>query len=369
MVQDQLVTTTDERRCPNCGTRVARDAENCFMCGHDLRVRRRRGRSVSLIDALLVLAVLAVLGFWWQLGRQTESPLSNILQPGADVPLVPDNIPTLEPTATLPADVAANQPIAPKSLTRGTIISTHEVVEGETLIELATRYGLSVGEIQSANDLETERILVGQLLNIPIPASDAAASASSSSNEGERLSFSFRYKVRENDTLFTIAVLYGTTVEAILKANGRTENEFIVPGEDLVLPIDLPRDVLADTASTDIAENSKLHEAPRQVGPATEAKFSRAEPILLRWLSVDQLQPNEWYVLLIYPSDGNASEIPTKWTKSNNYRLEMELAPIGNNSVSYKWQVSVVRVTSNDTGPPSLEAVSPPSDLRSFTWE
>jgi len=372
MVQEQLVTTTDERRCPNCGTRVARDAENCFMCGRDLRMRRQRGRSVSLIDALLVLAVLAVLGFWWQLGRQVEMPAEEAPQLNQDVPLLPSNIPVIATDAPASQEAVGGQGqvASPSDLTGSRNILSHEVLEGETLIGLATRYNVSVEEIQAANDMDTETILVGRLLIIPVNSSAADAAASSSSQEGERLSSSFRYTVREGDTYFTIAVQYGTSVEAVLRANGKTENDFIRPGDQLLLPIDVPSDVLAGATGRNMGnESSRIYSDPRQIGPANGSKFNRDEPILLRWLSVDQLQPNEWYVLLIYPSDGNASELPTRWTKANSYRLDMELAPSGGSAVTYKWQVSVVRVRPNPNGPPGLEAASKPSDLRNFTWE
>ena len=73
MARQQISTAIAERRCPNCGTRVARDAESCFMCGHDLRIQKKRRQRVSWIDALLVLAVLAVLGVWWRIASEPRA--------------------------------------------------------------------------------------------------------------------------------------------------------------------------------------------------------------------------------------------------------------------------------------------------------
>src|SRR5688500_3785418 len=95
MAREQISPAVVERRCPNCGTRVARDAESCFMCGYDLRLPSRRRHRFSWIDALLVLAVLAVLGFWWRIASQPRQE-----QVSGDVPspILPTSIPLLEAT-------------------------------------------------------------------------------------------------------------------------------------------------------------------------------------------------------------------------------------------------------------------------------
>src|SRR6266498_3489661 len=97
MAQEQLSRLSAERRCPNCGTRVARDAESCFMCGHDLRIQPRRRQRISWVDALLVLAVLAVLIIWWRLG--TRSPLETS-EAADNQTILPTNIPVLTAAPT-----------------------------------------------------------------------------------------------------------------------------------------------------------------------------------------------------------------------------------------------------------------------------
>ncbi len=108
---------------------------------------------------------------------------------------------------------------------------------------------------------------------------------------------------------------------------------------------------------------------PRLTGPANRATISREEPVLLRWVSVDLLAPNEWYVLLIYPNEGTAQDLPTIWTKGTSYRLGTEFAPEEGQSAGYTWLVSVVRVNPMPDGRRELEAASPPSLTRTFTWE
>lgn len=67
-------------------------------------------------------------------------------------------IPTVSPNSTLPAG------ITPESSN----LALHMVVAGETLGQIAAKYGVSVGSLQNANSLvDPNRIEVGQLLRIP----------------------------------------------------------------------------------------------------------------------------------------------------------------------------------------------------------
>ncbi len=53
------------RHCPECGTRVAQEADTCFFCGASLRSRPRR-IAVPFAE-LLVTALIALIALgWWQ---------------------------------------------------------------------------------------------------------------------------------------------------------------------------------------------------------------------------------------------------------------------------------------------------------------
>ena len=368
MAQEQLPQVAIERRCPNCGTRVARDAESCFMCGYDLRIRPRRKQRVSWIDTLLVLAVLGVLGLWWQIGGQqaiTEATDNGDGIASADVPVLG---PTTEPTPTLEPTVT------PTALPPETVLVTHEVRPGENLLAIAGFYGVTVEEIQAANNLSGELIRAGDRLNIPVERTPQNAPAESQSNA------SFNYVVQENDTIVSISILFGSSVNDILAANSLAANDIIRPGQVLVVPVrNVPDEVVETAAANQDADAvtapqpnddaNRIYIEPRLTGPPDDAVVSREEAVLLRWLSVDILAPNEWYVLQIISVDGNASNIPPVWTKTTSYRLPVEFAPAEGASATYDWQVSVIRVKSNANQTPELEATSPPSQPRTFTWQ
>lgn len=369
MAREQISPAIVERRCPNCGTRVARDAESCFMCGHDLRISPRRARGISLIDALLVLAVVGVLVLWWRMG---SNPTAEVVQAPGPV-LLPDNVPLLESTG---ASTATPEPTAAPTTTPATTGSVrHQVITGETLLSIASQYGVSVADIQAANNLSNELIRAGDVLIIPItgPAAETSLNRTPASR--------FQYTVQSGDTIVSIAVNFGSTVEDILAVNNLSANDIIRPGDLLVVPlrqtpteviesaVPAPQSVITETQEA-LPENTvPVYVEPRLIGPATDEKILREESVLFRWISVDVLAPNEWYVLLIYPNGNAAQSIPSVWTKSTSYRLGPEFAPAVGEIANYAWQISVVRVSTDANGQMILGAASPPSEVRRFTWQ
>jgi LysM repeat protein len=339
------------------------------MCGHDLRIQPRRRQRISWVDVLLVLAVLAVLVVWWRLGTRPPQETAEAANAGN---ILPTNIPLLDGTPTpgpTPEPTATPTPAAPVQ----TLIA-HEVQSGETLLSIALQYGVTVEEIQAANNLSDELIRAGDKLTIPVlrEATSAAPTGATSSSQVE-------YVVRANDTIISIALSLGSTVDAILAANNLPNNAIIRPGDRLIVPIgSLPQDVIesssaapADDAGSSAAppgEADIIYIEPRLIGPPNNATFRRNEAVLLRWVSVEVLQPNEWYVVLLYPTSGG-EPVPSIWTKATSHRLGEELAPAEGESITYQWQVSVVRVRTGNAGQLTLEPASPPSEVRRLTWQ
>lgn len=108
--------------------------------------------------------------------------------------------------------------------------STYRVQPGDTLISIAARYGTSVDAIVAANHLASRStIYAGQVLTIPSPGSSPAPppvqpSAGQSS-----------YTVQAGDTLSEIAARYGTTTDAMMRANNLSSTAIYV-GQVLVIP-------------------------------------------------------------------------------------------------------------------------------------
>jgi LysM repeat protein len=102
------------------------------------------------------------------------------------------------------------------------------VQPGDTLSEIAERFGTSVGAIAQANGLENPNLIFsGQVLYVPA----APSSGGTASN--------LAYSVQTGDTLGQIAERFGRSVEAIAQANSIENPNLIFSGQVLSIPVAL----------------------------------------------------------------------------------------------------------------------------------
>ncbi|MBI5051828.1 MAG: LysM peptidoglycan-binding domain-containing protein [Chloroflexi bacterium] len=116
--------------------------------------------------------------------------------------------------------------------------TTHVVQPGDNLFRIAIRYGTTVQAIQTANGLTGFTIFVGQTLIIPSGATvitSTAASTDSTVTPTPAPTSPGTYVVQLNDTVYRIALKFGTTVNAIASAN-RLTNFRIFVGQTLIIP-------------------------------------------------------------------------------------------------------------------------------------
>lgn len=131
-----------------------------------------------------------------------------------------------------------------------TASTTHRVVAGDTVWDLARAHNTSVSAIIEANGLGRDALIrIGQMLVIP-GGSGGASSASpvaTSSNLGSFSSGSSTYVVVAGDTLSSIASRYGTTVSALAQANGIENPSLIRIGQKITVPGGTPTGLVGDT--------------------------------------------------------------------------------------------------------------------------
>lgn len=152
----------------------------------------------------------------------------------SDEPIVVDAT-----TQSAPADepIAANPPVSDTGNyeTTGYGEAAYTVQAGDTLFSIAQRHGSTVEAIVAANGLSSDILHAGQVLTVPAGGESYAAPAAPAAPAFADGSGG-QHTVGGGETLFRIAMNYGTTVEAIAGANGIPYPYTIFPGQQLVIP-------------------------------------------------------------------------------------------------------------------------------------
>lgn len=101
--------------------------------------------------------------------------------------------------------------------------TTYTVQPGDSLTAIAGRYGITIDALAAANNMTTTtRLLVGQVLTIPVAAPPAGSLGS--------------YTVQRGDTLASIAARFRTTVQQLVSLNGIANINVVYVGQVLRVP-------------------------------------------------------------------------------------------------------------------------------------
>lgn len=106
----------------------------------------------------------------------------------------------------------------------------YTVKNGDSLYQIARDHGLTVNVLKSANQLSSDKLHTGQVIQIPDAGKVGNGEADVTVEATER------YTVKAGDTLFLIAKRYGLTVAALQQANGLQSDRLTV-GQVLVMPV------------------------------------------------------------------------------------------------------------------------------------
>jgi N-acetylmuramoyl-L-alanine amidase len=101
----------------------------------------------------------------------------------------------------------------------------HVVSKGDTLSDIAVRYGTTTGALARANGLSDPNLIIaGTRLTIPDGSSSSASAASGAT-----------HTVRAGETLWDLAQRFGTSVNALARANGISNPNLIVAGSKITV--------------------------------------------------------------------------------------------------------------------------------------
>ncbi len=432
--------------CPECGTPMPSQAKVCMMCGQPVEKLDRTLRmpriplphpawspiplpeSVRASVLLLIVLVVALLVFavqWaWPFASRAVRP--SLLAQVASLTATATR--TATPTETLTPTRSPTPTETPTATATPTPVR-HIVEAGENPGTIASKYGLTIEQLMTANQITDPRTLrQGQSLLIPPTAAPAAPS------EGQPAATPMVYEVQAGDTLGSIAIWAGSTVDDIMKANNLKNASWLSVGQTLVIPVsaDKPRQQLSPTpevtkavyiiqpgdsllsiaqqfhASLDaIMQANHIEEqeliragesllvplpviptpsptplptgtptpgprywAPAPLSPPNEQHFwSDTQPVLLNWTSVGILGADDWYVVSLKYACSGQETVQYAWTRSSGWRVPTGICKTETPSHQlFRWRVQVYHSQSVNIDPAGLKPASPPSAERSFFW-
>jgi len=117
------------------------------------------------------------------------------------------------------AQLGTDQPATPQK---------HKVAAGDSFESIANKYGVTVRELVNANP---QLLKTGDSLTVPAAVAIPAEGSGGSTTTAPRT-----HTVKAGDTLYSIAIKYGTTVAAIATANNIANPNQIAVGQVLTIP-------------------------------------------------------------------------------------------------------------------------------------
>jgi membrane-bound lytic murein transglycosylase D len=118
----------------------------------------------------------------------------------------------------------------------------HYVRRGETVSQIASRYGTSISSIARLNGLN-RRYLIRPGQRLKVPGSSGSRYVSVSSRDVTREGNKLIYTVRRGDSLYLIANAFGTTIQNIKNLNNLSSTRLDV-GQKLVIQSETPEGAL-----------------------------------------------------------------------------------------------------------------------------
>ena len=106
---------------------------------------------------------------------------------------------------------------------------SYVVKRGDSLYSIARQYGVNVNDLMKVNNLTSDLLSIGQIINIPSSTTIVTPSEDDIINEENT------YIIQRGDTLWSISRKFGVSVDDIKNANNLT-NEILTIGSTIIVP-------------------------------------------------------------------------------------------------------------------------------------
>ena len=368
---NQTNLSKNMKLCPTCGTQLAANAKRCLVCGTDFAGEKPTQKSiqgsrmpvikVSLPLAIGLLILILAAGassvyFFLNAGDRLVVPTPN--STATNTPTI-----TLTPTETPEPSVTPTPTLLPPL--------EYTVKANDYCGSIAYAFDVSVQSIILLNNLSATctDLVVGQKLLIPQPtptplpvatitliAADATRAACQT----------VTITVQSTDTLSSIALNYGVSMEAIKEWNGlSTDNVY------LNQPLDIPLCMRAATPGPSPTPTLPApYPAPNLLLPANGSIFNLAnDSVTLQWASIGNLRNNEAYLVIVEDISEGIGRKLNDYVTDTKFIIPVTFRPQDNQPHIMSWQVVTVRQTgTDDQGKTLWSQAGSPSQLRVFVW-
>jgi LysM repeat protein len=339
------------RHCPNCGAQVSHNADDCFMCGAQLKQNKRRRFRIPFAEIALMLGLVAVVIFWHRWDSENR-----VLALTPTVTTTPTATPTDTATAT-PSPTATLTPTA--TITPTPII--YSVQSGDTFFGIAIEYDITLQSLLEANNLaENDLLRVSQELVIP---HHTATPMVTPFPTGTPLTGMVNYETKRGETISAIAIRFQVDPIVILENNDIEDPNDIPTGTVLLVPLG-PEFEVPEGEPT--LTPTPVYEALHLIGPQDGTEFVDEPGPLLRWVTVGLLPDDVWYEVHSVYRDRRLKNPDPVLTKANSIRLESELRPpFDATSAEIRWWVRLVEVQADG----EILPAGPVSEMRVLVWK
>ena len=145
----------------------------------------------------------------------------------------------------------------------GVKYAIHDVQRGETLYALSRRYGVTIEEITSANQVLSEGLKVGQRIKIPVKSAVADAQQPATATAKT-------HKVAKRETLYSLAKRYDVTIDELYEANPGLKKG-LKAGQIIVIPQKTEQKQEQKTEKVEIAQVTTPTPEPVKTTPMADA--------------------------------------------------------------------------------------------------
>jgi len=357
------------------------------------------GNNTRLAIAVVLLCALAACNFSPSpQGDASPSPEAVLSPSLAESSLTPSLTTSPQPQVATPTPTPTSLPSSVTPTPSETLGPyEHTVAQNDTLITIIQQYGYTdlsvIAEIVRINDnIPNPDTLPGPgaVILIPRPTatptpddSELTRVAQAGTPTAIRITLAvqtaiIQHTVVEGETIVGIAQQYSTTLEVLSQLNpdipffgcdfsiasgGPDCNPPLQVGQIVNVPAPTPTPTLSPTPSgSETPTPTPTYRAPMVISPP-EGGIAMPAPVRLDWVSVGQLQPNEYYLVQVRDttSGGEYAQV----TRNTSLILPDSLIPTDGQPHVMQWTVRVA--FPNDEGVYQPIGGEPP--VNTFQWQ